>query len=161
MEVQFDTHHLIIVFGAIVLLVALFFLLKKIIRILLISIVIFGLLYYVFIFSNILKPNSHKKYSIESIKEKFCTDMQTFNDSVRCELIIDPIYNDIKSKFTEEQLLDLEKNPVEYFNVLNDAIKRNKKDILKNLAKNKQEQLWNKFISDLKNNYSNEIEITQ
>lgn len=131
--------------------------LKKIIRAILIIITVLGLAYYVFIFSNMFKaPGEHSKYSIENIKDKYCTNMANHADSVKCFMIITPIYDDIKSQYTEEELLELERNPIEYFKMLNAAIKRNKGDIIKNLAKNKEEQIWDNFVNDLKKNYPNQ-----
>ena len=154
MDLYFNTQTIIIIIVAIVAIFILFKIFKKVVRTVLILIIILGLGYYVLVFSNIFKdPNTHSKYSIDYIKEKFCTDMVDHSDSVKCYMIITPIYDDMKASYTEEELLELEKNPAQYFKALNIVVKRNKKDILKNLAKNKQEDIWNSFIDDLKHKY--------
>jgi len=154
MDIQFTTANIIIILGAIALIVLFVAILKKIIKTVLIIVTILGLLYYVFIFSNMFKaPDEHANFSIDKIKEKYCTELLTHSDSVKCFMIINPIYNDLKSKYTEDELLALERNPIEYFKILNKSIKDNKSDILKDLAKNKEEQIWDNFIGDLKNRY--------
>lgn len=150
MDLYISTQTIIIAIVAVIAIVLLIKLFKKILRTVLILLVVAGLAFYIFAYSNIFSgPGSHKKYSVEYLKDKFCTDMQTQKDSVKCEMIITPIYNDMKSAYTDEELLALEKNPIDYFKALNQAIKRNKKDIMKNLAKNKQEDLWDNFIKDI------------
>ncbi|MBN2890689.1 MAG: hypothetical protein JXL97_02370 [Bacteroidales bacterium] len=152
MDLYINTQTIIIAVVALIAIILLVKLFKKILRTILILLVVAGLAFYIFAYSNIFSgPGSHKKYSIENLKEKFCSDMQTQKDSVKCELIITPIYNDMKSTYTDEELLALEENPIGYFKALNQAIKRNKKDILQNLAKNKQEDLWQNFIQDINN----------
>lgn len=157
MEFHLSPTNIIVIIAAIALIILLISVLKKIIRTVLVIIAILGLAYYVFLFSNMFKaPGEHANFSIDNIKQKYCSNMITHSDSVKCFMIIEPIYNDIKSKYTEEELLDLERNPIEYFKVLNQAIKRNKGDIIKNLSKNKEQQIWENFINDLKNNYPNQ-----
>ncbi len=157
MELHITEINLIVIIGAILLIIFLFSVLKKIIRTVLVIIAVLGLVYYIFLFSNIMRPaGEHSKFSIDNIKEKYCSNMVTHKDSVKCEFIITPIYDDIKSRYTNDELLELERNPVEYFKIINQSIKRNKADIMKNLAKNKEQQIWDNFINDLKHNYPNQ-----
>ncbi|MBN2664338.1 MAG: hypothetical protein JXR68_11865 [Bacteroidales bacterium] len=157
MEFHLSATNILVILGAIALIILLVSVLKKVIRTVLVIIAILGLAYYVFLFSNMFKdPNQHANFSIDNIKQKYCSNIVTHSDSVKCYMIVDPIYNDIKSKYTEEELLDLERNPIEYLKVLNQAINRNKSDILKNLSKNKEQQIWDNFINDLKNRYPNQ-----
>ncbi len=154
MDLYINTQTIIIAVVAILVIFLFVKLFKKIVRVILILIVLAALAFYILIYSNIFTgPDNHKKYSIEYLKDKFCTEMPTQKDSVKCLLIVTPIYEDLKKTYTEEELLKLEKNPIEYFKALNQSIKKNKKDIMKNLAKNKQEQLWENFIQDLSKNY--------
>jgi len=81
--------------------------------------------------------------------------MQTHEDSVKCLYVITPIYNDIKGRYTEEQLLNYEKKPLEYYQILNTSMKRNKKQIIKDLTRQKEKQLWSSFVRELKNNFKN------
>lgn len=154
MDLYINNQTLIIIVLAIVLMVILFFIFKKIIRKILILLVLVGLGYYILVFSNIFKnPNEHSKYSIDYLKDKYSTEMIDHSDSVKYFMVVLPIYDDMKSTYTNQELLDLEKNPVKYFQALNQSIKRNKSEILKNLAKNKQEEIWDNFINDLKHKY--------
>ncbi len=157
MEINLSTTNILIILAAVGIIIFLVSVFKKVIRIVLILLVIIGLAYYLFVFSNIFKgPGEHTKYSIDNLKQKYCSQINTHSDSLKCFIVVTPIYNDIKSRYTNEELLELEKNPVEYFKILNKAIKRNKKDILKNLAKNKEQEIWDNFINDLKHKYPKE-----
>ena len=157
MDLYISTQTIIIAIIALGLLILMIKFFKKIIRTILVLLVIAGFAFYIYAYSNILRgPDKHAKYSVDFLKEKFCSNMQNSKDSVKCYLIVMPIYNDINSKYTKEELNKIERNPVEYLRILNHSIKENKKEIMQNLAKNKQEQMWDSFISDLKNNYKNE-----
>lgn len=156
MDFEISTTNLAIIFFVFFALVAIIFIFRKVIRVIFGLVLLAGLLYYVFIFSNIFRsPQEHAKYSIEVIKQKYCEQMQTHEDSVKCLYVITPIYNDIKGRYTEEQLLNYEKKPLEYYQILNTSMKRNKKQIIKDLTRQKEKQLWSSFVRELKNNFKN------
>ncbi|MEA3452240.1 MAG: hypothetical protein U9Q83_10115, partial [Bacteroidota bacterium] len=69
--------------------------------------------------------------------------------------LITPIYNDITGRYTDEQLLEYEKKPLEYYQIVNTSVKRNKKQIIKDLTREKEEQLWSSFVREFKNNFRN------
>ncbi len=156
MEIHLNTANLLVFIAAIVLLFLLMSLFKKIIRTALILILAASLAFYVFVYSDILRnPNKHPKYSIEYLKDKYCSQMTTHKDSVCCQDIIMPIYYDLKQNYSDEELKKLEKDPVKYLKILNQSLKNNKKQIIQKLARDKEQQIWTEFINDLKKNVSN------
>lgn len=156
MDFEVTTTNLLIIFFVFFALVAIVFIFRKVIRVIFGLVLLAGLLYYVFIFSNIFTPpQKHAKFSIENIKQKYCENMLTHQDSIKCEYIISPIFNDITGRYTDEQLLNYEKKPLEYYKIVNTSVKRNKNQIIKNLTKQKEKQLWSSFIRELKNNFRN------
>jgi len=151
----FDSTTLMLLLLAFIALVVLIFIFKKVVIFLLSLVVLAGLLYYVFVVSNLVRqPQKHAKYSIENIKKQNCENMLNHKDSVKCFSIITPIYNDIHKRYTEQELLKYEKNPLEYYKLVNDSMKRNKKKIIKNLAKAKEQKMWNNFVKEVKNSYN-------
>jgi hypothetical protein len=139
---------------AILTIIFLFIFLEKIVRTILILIVLAGLLYYVFALSNMIRPyNKHTKYSIDYIRQQAYSNMHTHKDSVRYYLIIKPIYNDLHKHYTEAELIKQEKDPIKYYKILAQSIRRNKKLIIKNLAKSKEKQMWRDFLNELRRNY--------
>ncbi len=153
------------VFAVVMSVVLIFFIVKifgKIVKKILVLAVVLGLGFYLFFYSNSSSQSGeHKKYSIDYLKEKMCSEMITAKDTVYCSKILTPIYDDIKSKYSNKELLELEKNPVKYFKILNEAIKNNKEKILRNLAKDNQQDLWNNFINDVDLKYPNQKIIKQ
>lgn len=154
MNVVVNTQDLLLILLAFIALVFILFIFKKIIIIFFTLIVLAGLLYYVFVLSNMIRPpQKHAKYSIEVIKQKYCDNMQTRKDSIKCFYIITPICNDMEKTFSEQELLNLEKNPIEYYKIVKASMQKNKKQIIRNLTKAKEKQLWNSFVKDISKTY--------
>ncbi len=156
MEIHLNTANFLVIIGAIILLIFIFSIFKKLIRTIFILIIVASLAFYVFVYSDMLRnPDKHAKYSIEYLKDKYCENLTTHKDSVRCEYIITPIYNDIKARYSDQELKNFERDPVKYFKILKESIKRNKNDIVKNLTKDKEQQMWDDFVQDLRKDFPN------
>ncbi len=129
-----------------------YFIIKKMaktIRTILIIIVGIALIMYVVGLSNMIKPlDEHTRYSINYIAEQAKLNMKTHRDSVRYYDIILPIYDDITSRYSNVDLLKLERQPAKYIQIINESIERNKQKILTNLAKENEKQLFDNFIDD-------------
>ncbi len=155
MNVDINTANFTIIILAFFSLIIILIIFKKIVRIIFLFLVLGGFLYYVIVFSNMLRPQQeHAKYSINYIRQEFGKNLRTHRDSVEYFYIINPIYNDLITKYTNEQLLQYEKKPIEYYKIVNATIKQNKKEIIRNLAQAKEKQLWNNFLRDMKKNYN-------
>jgi len=146
MDVVVNEANIVVFLLAIVAFILVFIIFKKIVKFILILVLLAGLAYYVFGFSNMIRPKQkHARYSINYVKEHAYQNMKTHKDSVKYFYIIEPIYKDMTTKYTEEQLLSYERHPKEYYKIVKESINRNKKDILRNLAKQKEEKIFNQF----------------
>ncbi len=137
-----------------------YFIIKKMaktIRTILIIIVAIALILYVVGLSNMIRPlDEHTKYSINYIAQQAKLNMKTHKDSVRYYDIILPIYEDITSRYSNEELLKLERQPGQYVQVVKESIKRNKNQIFQKLAKDKEQQLFKNFVSDWAYKFTNQ-----
>lgn len=141
----------------IVVLLIVFAILKRLLVAFILLIVLAAFLYFVFVYSGIGKQkNQQSRYNIEYLRNYFCQNIHNPNDSVICKDIVTPIYYDVKSKYTNDQLNKIQQNPVEFFKVLNNSIKEKKPIIVNNLNRTKRQQLWQLFILRLKNTYQSD-----
>ena len=89
--------------------------------------------------------------SIIEFQREHCKDGQkSRTDSITCECIITPLVEDLQSKFTIEELDDLEKNKQHYLKEILAALKRNQQEILDELKKREAVHIWNDMVKNLK-----------
>jgi len=154
MDVVFNTPDLMLILLAFIAIVFIFFIFKKIFIIIFTLIILAGLLYYVFVLSNMVRPpQKHARYSIEVIKQDCFNNMRTHKDSIKCYYILTPICNDLENKYSEQELLNYEKNPIEYYKIVRASMQHTKKGIIRNLTKAREKQLWNNFVKDISKKY--------
>ena len=95
-----------------------------------------------------------KKIDIVSViqyqKEHCQGVLLTKNDSVTCECIINPIVEDIKERFTAEEIEALEKNKPVYLKEILESLKKNQKEIQFRLKERNSIYLWNRMVQKLK-----------
>lgn len=146
MNIAVNSANFTVFIVALISLILVIIIFKKIVKFVLILILLAALIYYVFGYSNMIRPKSkHAKYSINYVKEKSYENMETHRDSVKYFYIIEPIYNDLTSRYTDEQLLEYERHPKQYYQIVSESVKRNKKQILNNLVKQKEKRLFYEF----------------
>lgn len=89
--------------------------------------------------------------SIIELEKKLCTNnLKSRTDSIICECIITPLVNDLKQRFSTQELKELEKDKVRYIKEILAWLKRNKKQILKELKKRNATDVWDNIINELK-----------
>ncbi len=89
--------------------------------------------------------------SIFEFQENFCSKSnKSRTDKITCECIIQPLVNDLKSRFSARELRDLEKNKALYFKEILAALKRNKQSILDELDRRNARDVWDNMLKDLR-----------
>lgn len=153
MEINFI---IIIVIAIIVLIIAIKFIAKAVIKITAVAAIIAGLL--IFLFLRIgHNPNDVNfgevitQYSISDLEQIYCNNQESKSDSLKCVCIIQPISNDLNSRFSKEELNELEKHRIKFAAELIKSI-NNKKNIIKTkLKKNNAIGLLKEFKDELTN----------
>lgn len=95
--------------------------------------------------------NTSDKWQIKSLEEyekQFCNG-KSENDAIKCKCFIKPILEDLKSKYTDEELEELYKDKAIYLKELILSITKNQDKIKKLLDENDALHLWNKTMKNL------------
>jgi len=137
-----------IIIGAIALLVLIIivrFLTKKVFKILLVIFLIaavglFGYMYLTGI------------HTISGLEDKYCNDTSDKTDSLKCVCIVKPISEDLHSRFSEEELENM--NEVMFAKELSKALINKRKEIKLKLKENNASHLWNDFKDDWKDKFN-------
>lgn len=89
--------------------------------------------------------------SILEFQKEHCQDgPKSRTDSITCECIIAPLVDDLKSRFSIEELDALEENKERYLKEILVALKRNQSDIKAELKRRKATHIWNDMVRNLK-----------
>ncbi len=93
------------------------------------------------------------KFMMEALKNKYCNNP---DDSVKCNCIVMPIYEDIKSQYDEKELQSVAKNKVKTIRVVLQSAARQKESIQSCLRDNNALDQWDSFLREVK-----ELELSQ
>ncbi len=89
--------------------------------------------------------------SVLEFQREHCKDgPKSKTDSITCECIIAPLVEDLQSMFTPEEIEAIEKNKQRYLKEILAALKRNQKNIIKELKKREAVHIWNDMVKNLK-----------
>ena len=86
---------------------------KNIAKLVLLAIVIISLGGYLYFGTNLFTEKRQElaqKFTIENVKEQYCTGNISDNDRIKCECILVPLFDDLNKRFSESELAELEKN---------------------------------------------------
>ena len=86
---------------------------KNIAKLILLTIVIIGLGAYLYFGTNLFTEKRQElaqKFTIENVKEQYCSGNISQNDKIKCECILVPLFDDLNKRFSREELAELEKN---------------------------------------------------
>jgi len=89
--------------------------------------------------------------SLIEYEKKHCNGKeQTKSDSIKCECIVQPLLDDLRSKYSNEELQALMKDKDAYLKELLAALKRNQDFIIHKLKQRQATKFWNEMVQDLK-----------
>ncbi len=137
-----------IIIGAvalIILIIVVRFLTKKAFKILLVVILLaatglFGYMYLTGI------------HTISGLEDKYCNNFDNKTDSLKCVCIVQPISNDFHSRFSDEELENM--NEVTFAKELSKALINKRKEIKLKLKENNASHLWDDFKDDWKDKFN-------
>ncbi len=92
-----DTNNIIIAVVAIVVLILIIKFAKSVIKFVLVILLVVGLGIYAFLFLNGID-------SIDDLHNKYCENLSERNDSLKCVCIVQPIEEDLRFRYTDNQL---------------------------------------------------------
>ncbi len=87
---------------------------------------------------------------LEQFKDHYCGLLYDRDDSLMCNIVITPIYNDLVTQFDTKKLSRM--NKAEITKLIIQTAYDHKKEILQKLKKQKALYLWEDFTYDIKNN---------
>lgn len=118
---------------------------------------------YAYFFTNFFEEHSDNKIvqavenqmsfvSVIDYQKTHCLQNKPMSrtDSIMCECIIAPVVDDLKSKFTSDEIEELQKDKTRYTKEIVAALKRNESSITENLKKRKAVYVWNTMVRNLK-----------
>ncbi len=154
---------IIVIIIAVILLVLIFKLISEFIVRLIVVLLIAGIGFYFVYFhtdffekhkDNMIIQVVDKKVDFVSVfefQDKFCSkNKKSRTDEIICECIIQPLVNDLKNRFSAKELRVLEKDKTLYLKEIIASLKRNKKDIMKELKNRDAEDVWDNLLKDLR-----------
>ena len=145
---------IIILVIAIVAIVLIIKFLKKVVKIVAISITVVGIGLYllyvagVFQVADVNVNNVEYSFSIHDLRDKYCVEADNYRDSVKCNIIITPIYEDILNNYSEKELKQMEWNKFKMLVAIKKSVKAKKSDIHDDLKDINALYLWNDFNND-------------
>jgi hypothetical protein len=151
-----STNLIVIIVAIVIILILLKYVTKTAVKIAAIVVVLVGLGLFIFLKAghtadDINFSDAVTEYSISDLKQIYCESKANKSDSLKCICIIQPISEDLSSRFTQEELDDLEKHRLKFAKELIKSI-NNKKDIIKaKLKENNANELLKEFKEDLLN----------
>jgi len=129
---------------------------SKLIKILVIVLILAGLTVYGFFkFGSANESISFVKifteYSVDDMKDLYKNGKMSKTDSIRYECILQPISDDLHSRFSENELNELKNHRLKYAKEVFNSY-RNKKSLIKEKFKNRNEpELYTDFEDKVKN----------
>ena len=145
---------LIIIIVAITAVILIIKFLKKLIKIIALTVVIIVIAILLIYTSGVLNLDSvninNVKYnfSVHDLKDKYCFEDMNFRDSIKCVVIITPIYDDILKNYSKNELDEMQWNKFKMSVAIKKAIKNKKSGIHEELKKINALYLWNDFNMD-------------
>jgi len=144
---------IIVIAVAIVALIIVIKFLKKIVKVLASIVIVvaafLGIYIYTDIFEKVGIVENDFEFTLASFENKYCSEMKSPQDSVKCFLIVQPISNEIKSKLNVNELESIKNDKKAVIVVVKNAIEAKKAEIQEKLKDKNSLYLWNDFIKDL------------
>ena len=134
-----DTNLIIIVIIAIVLFFLIIKFAKKLIKFVLIFILLIGLGIFGFLYFNDIN-------TINDLHAKYCNNLSDKKDSLKCVCIVEPIEDDFNSRFSKEEMDNM--NSGKFALELTKSIKNKRKIIKEKLKENNALNLLDEFKKD-------------
>ena len=134
-----DTNQIIIAVVAIVVLILIIKFAKSVIKFVLVTLLVVGLGIYAFLFLNGID-------SIDDLHNKYCENLSERNDSLKCVCIVQPIEEDFQSRFTQEEIDDM--NSLKFTAELSLSLVKKSKTIKEKLKENNALDLLDEFKQD-------------
>ncbi|MBL7810793.1 MAG: hypothetical protein JNL57_01100 [Bacteroidetes bacterium] len=105
--------------------------------------VVYGLYYFK------IWPFKENVASPQFLKEKYCTTGPKTDDIAICDCIVERAVYDLKHRFTEKELSELEGNRAQMAYALHKSLEVVKPEAIKCLKDYGQEAAWDKFVHNL------------
>jgi len=142
---------IILIVGIVVAFLILRFITKVLSKLLAFLIVVGGVVYLLFFWkgTGIVKLGN-ENFIVNELKTKYC-DAPKEGKNVKCDCIIKPIYDDIHSQYSDQQLMELKENKIKSIRIVYQSIKAHKDEIKDCLKEQKAEGEWDSFIKDVTN----------
>ena len=130
------------------------FIAKNIIKFIGITVLVVAFGFYLwYVFGDSQNGNIAKivSFSPAAIHTAYCEDMKTHSDSLKCECIVEPIYEDLKQRLSADELKSMKNDKIKFITEVRESI-NNKKQEIKNKLKDRQAgYLWDEFKQEIKN----------
>ena len=110
-------------------------------------IVIAFAVYLLFFWRGGLLDIGNENFILNELKAKYCTEQPR---SAKCECIIEPIYQDIRQKYTEKEIEELQKHKAKSMAVILNSARKKREEIRICLKESNSENQWDEFVDDLK-----------
>jgi hypothetical protein len=107
-----------------------------------------SLAYFLLFFHGGLLDLGNKQFILYELQDKYCKGDQT--DRTKCDCIITPLVKKLKEKYSDEEILKLQKNKARSIAEVIKLANENKDEIKTCLKSKKSESSWDDFIKDIK-----------
>ncbi|MEA2042842.1 MAG: hypothetical protein U9N85_09855 [Bacteroidota bacterium] len=91
------------------------------------------------------------EYTLEDLSNLYCNTDMSETDIIKCECIVQPLLQDMKSRFSNEELNNLRERRIKYAAEIAKSYKNQKENIKAKLKKENSLHLLDEIKSDLKN----------
>ena len=145
---------IIIIVAVIVGVIVIKFLVKSLLRLIIIVIMILGLGYYIFFVfgdNEISGKQDFDSISIIDIKKSYCDNSENKQDSLICICIIEPLYNDLKNRLSDNEILHMSENQLKLLAEITKSFNNCKDTINKKLKEHNAMHLFERFRKELQN----------
>lgn len=128
------------------------FLTKILAKLIAFAVVAALIIYVLFYWNGGILNLGKNEFIIYDLEQKYCVEKY---DTVKCDCIIQPLKDDIESKYTAEELEALKGKQKESLNILMNSYRENQESIHECLKENNSGDAWKEIIEDLKSSWLN------
>ncbi len=147
------TYIVLLIFSVIIIFWVLKLVTKLIFKLFFLALILFGGYFLVQYFQ--------KSNIIDDVTDLYCIDSNNQSNSIKCDCFVEPIVNDLQSRFSELELSKIKSNPMKAANEFRQSYQNMRLDINKCFKKNgESENMLDEIMQDFKKKSINTFLIT-
>lgn len=119
--------------------------LAKVIAFLIVIAVVFYALFY---WDGGILSLGNEDFMLYELREKFCEDEK---DQTKCNCLIEPLIEDVESKYSPEEIQKIKKNKIKSINIITSSLRSQREEIRQCFRENSEGKTLDESLEEVKN----------